>query len=83
MITKEQALEIAKKKVPEIEKFMSNISLEKPKSSGYGEPPSNCWYITYSQYNNPNSITFISSEVIAVDCETGEVLFNRNLSDEG
>lgn len=80
MLTKEQALEIAKKEVPEIEELMFDISLEKPRSRGYRCPPENCWHITYSKHKN---ITFISSDVISIDCESGKILFKGNLSDEG
>lgn len=86
MITKEQALEIAKKEVPDLETRLMRIGLEKPKAGIFGGIRSNCcWYITYA-YTNPDGTIFdglISSYGIFIDKETGKVVFNDLLMDEG
>lgn len=85
MITKEQALEIAKKEVPNIEKRLFIISLEKPRANIFGGVPDNCWYITYA-YQNPDGTEFvglISSEGMFIDSISGKIIYNDSLMDEG
>ncbi|WKZ68106.1 MAG: hypothetical protein QY331_09080 [Melioribacteraceae bacterium] len=85
MITKEQAIEIAKKEVPDLMKRMSRISLEKPKAAIFGGVPDNCWYIVYA-YLNPDGTEFNglgSSYGIFIQKDTGKVVFNDLLMDEG
>lgn len=58
MITKEQALEIAREEVRDFDKRFIDISLDKPKASLLGGVPDNCWYITYA-YTNPDGTIFM------------------------
>ncbi len=85
MITEEQALEIAKSVIPDIEERLLNISMEKPKAKLWGGVPNNCWYIIYS-YRNPDGTDFEglrSDEGIFVNFETGKIVFNGCLRNEG
>ena len=98
MITKEQAIEIAKKLVPDLEERISKIKIvyegsirewitdKKPYANLFGGIPDNCWYITYSSLRNDEklgAIIFIGSRGIFIDKDSGEVVFHGDLHDEG
>lgn len=87
VITKEQALEIAKEIVPDLEnRRFYHISSEKPlRSRIIGGIPEDCWYITYSLFTKDSDIYGLSpSSRIFINKFTGKVVYNeRSLNDEG
>lgn len=85
MITKEQAVKIAKSVVPNIEKLIMYVSLDKLNANLFNGIQDNCRYISYS-YTNPNKTIFegfISDEGMFIEKETGEILYKGTLMNEG
>lgn len=84
MITKEQAIEIAKKVIPDLEDRVYGISLEKPQGvTMYGGVPDDCWYLTYSYRPKKSGDLTNLSRAIFINKYTGEIVFNDILPDEG
>lgn len=90
MVTKDQAIEIAKNQIPNFERRFLSINEEIPKSLlndlfPIAEVFPECWTIHYSQFINPEEYmcSIVSSSAILIEKETGEIFFNGNLRDEG
>lgn len=87
MITEEQAIEIAKSKVPDLDDRRKSISSTKPKMNVldiYGDSLEDCWYIVYSAHTrNSNTIFHGSSYGIFINKLTGKIVFHNSLHDEG
>ena len=86
VITKEQALAIAKEIVPDLEnRRYYQISSEKPiRVNILGNIPEDCWYITYSQVTKDSDILgLFSSSGIFINKFNGKVIYKGSLSDEG
>lgn len=86
VITKEQALAIAKEIVPDLEnRRYYQISSEKPlRANIIGNIPEDCWYITYSQVTKDSDIFgLFSSSGIFINKFNGKIVYKGNLGDEG
>ncbi|MBK6913005.1 MAG: hypothetical protein IPH11_04815 [Ignavibacteriales bacterium] len=84
MITKEQAIEIAKNIIPDIEERIYKVSLEKPEGVAmYGGVPDGCWYIIYSYQPKKSGDLTNLSRAIFINKNSGEIVYNDVLNDEG
>ena len=87
MITKEQAIEIAKSKVPDLDDRRNSISSTKPYMNVldvYADSLENCWYIIYSIHPRNSDILFHgASQGIFINKFTGKIVFHSSLRDEG
>jgi len=88
MITEEQALEIAKQSVPDLEdKDWYYVSERKPDEKririGF-KAPEKVWTVFYSPFMKGTShLGCYSSNAVIIDRETGRVAFNGDINDEG
>ena len=88
MITESQALEIARKEVPDLdERQFLSVTDGPPRIFRAwldSVPPKNVWSITYSMFKkDSNNFGLYSSLAIIICKETGEIIFNGCLCDEG
>jgi len=86
LVTKEQALAIAKEIVPDLEnRRYYQISSEKPiRANILGNIPEDCWYITYSQVTKDSDILgLFSASGIFINKFNGKIVYKGNLGDEG